>query len=571
MQKFGYTVLFILVTSISAFTQNNAYYTVLVGTFLDAKAQDFENLRSLGFLHATKLEGNLTQVYIGGFDKQRDAEKMASAVRSKGYSGAFVQERLLSEGRSTAIIQMGIRNIKKNIDWEDYYRAGDLYVILNGNQIKIVTGLYNDINDAKKDVSRVRKLGFKDAFVKRMNTTLLHQVNSFEAGGLKRPLFDITIEDNPQKNRSTPYDVVPKNYDDVRSKSPVAKDPSLPSRIPNSFGTDSALPTIRSKVKRRSALELQKVLKVQGTYSSSLDGYYGKGTTAAYEKTLMRNRDLQKYLVLSQYMNSSGQTSSDGTLQNIINNLIDDPSAPASLEKYNLPIANVYKAYLLFTTIGPNAEVNDLMNTAIRKAYQGKKIKNQPPFNYNATYAYEDLEQLILHVHYVHSAPDTDIAAPCWLFQMHPRETTNAYKAYNNFDSDHFQLQACDEFMYWPEVKLVQTIASDLNPDPKINQGDIAQAASERARLFLSPSKLSNSELKKLTKWNAKIWDNINSWAARDALHQRLVTAFKIAYFQSQVRLEDYYMNKGFKSKEAEGLALATLQTIAGPHLARFD
>ena len=103
MQKFGYTVLFILVTSISAFTQNNAYYTVLVGTFLDAKAQDFENLRSLGFLHATKLEGNLTQVYIGGFDKQRDAEKMASAVRSKGYSGAFVQERFIDDTLSAIL------------------------------------------------------------------------------------------------------------------------------------------------------------------------------------------------------------------------------------------------------------------------------------------------------------------------------------------------------------------------------------------------------------------------------------------------------------------------------------
>lgn len=568
MQKFGYAVLFVLAISLSAFAQNNAYYTVLVGTFLDAKAQEFENLRALGFLYATKLEGNLTQVYIGGFNKQGDAEKMASAVRSKGYSGAFVQERLLSEGKSTIIIQMGIRSIKKNIDWEDYYRAGALYVILNGNQIKIVTGLYNDIDDAKKDVSRVRKLGFKDAFVKRINTTLLHQVNSFEAGGLKRPLFDLTIEDDPQKNRPISYDVIPKNYEDVRPKSPVVKDPSLPNRV---LGTDSALPAIRSKVKRRSALELQKVLKVQGTYSSSLDGYYGKGTTAAYEKTLASNRDLQKYLVLSQYMNSDGRTNSDGALQNIISNLIDDPSAPASLEKYNLPIANVYKAYLIFTTIGPNAEVNDLMNTAIRKAYQGEKIKNQSPFNYNATYAYEDLEQLILHVHYVHSAPNTDIAAPCWLFQIHPRETTNAYKVYSNFDNDHFQVQTCDEFMYWPEVKLVQTIASDLNPDSKINQSDIAQAASKRASLFLSPSKLSTSEQKKLSKWNTKIWDNINSWAARDALHQRLVTAFKIAYFQSQVRLEDYFMNKGFKRKEAEGLALATLQTIAGPHLARFN
>ena len=138
MQKFGYAVLFVLAISLSAFAQNNAYYTVLVGTFLDAKAQEFENLRALGFLYATKLEGNLTQVYIGGFNKQGDAEKMASAVRSKGYSGAFVQERLLSEGKSTIIIQMGIRSIKKNIDWEDYYRAGALYVILNGNQIKIV-------------------------------------------------------------------------------------------------------------------------------------------------------------------------------------------------------------------------------------------------------------------------------------------------------------------------------------------------------------------------------------------------------------------------------------------------
>ena len=74
MQKFGYTVLLVLAISLSSFAQNSSYYTVLVGTFLDAKAQDFKNLRTLGFLHATKLEGNLTQVFIGGFDKQGDAE-----------------------------------------------------------------------------------------------------------------------------------------------------------------------------------------------------------------------------------------------------------------------------------------------------------------------------------------------------------------------------------------------------------------------------------------------------------------------------------------------------------------
>ena len=46
-----------------------------------------------------------------------------------------------------------------------------------------------------------------------------------------------------------------------------------------------------------------------------------------------------------------------------------------------------------------------------------------------------------------------------------------------------------------------------LDAYSKINQSDIAQAASKRASLFLSPSKLSTSEQKKLTKWNTKIWD----------------------------------------------------------------
>ena len=37
-------------------------------------------------------------------------------------------------------------------------------------------------------------------------------------------------------------------------------------------------PAIRNKVKRTSALDLQKVLKSQKYYSGSLDGLYGKGT-----------------------------------------------------------------------------------------------------------------------------------------------------------------------------------------------------------------------------------------------------------------------------------------------------
>jgi hypothetical protein len=37
------------------------------------------------------------------------------------------------------------------------------------------------------------------------------------------------------------------------------------------------------------------------------------------------------------------------------------------------------------------------------------------------------------------------------------------------------------------------------------------------------------------------------------------------------VRLEDYFMDQGFDETQAKGLALATLQTIVGTPLDRFE
>ena len=64
--------------------------------------------------------------------------------------------------------------------------------------------------------------------------------------------------------------------------------------------------------------------------------------------------------------------------------------------------------------------------------------------------------------------------------------------------------------------------------------------------------------------------DNLNAWATRDPLHQRMAVALRVVFYQSQVRLEDYYLNQEFNEEEAKGLALATLQTLVGYHLSRF-
>jgi hypothetical protein len=65
--------------------------------------------------------------------------------------------------------------------------------------------------------------------------------------------------------------------------------------------------------------------------------------------------------------------------------------------------------------------------------------------------------------------------------------------------------------------------------------------------------------------------NNLGHWAQRDPLHQRFLPPFKILFYQTAVRLEDFFMDKGFGSEEARVLALATLRSSVGPSLQRFQ
>ncbi|MBK8706015.1 MAG: hypothetical protein IPN33_22290 [Saprospiraceae bacterium] len=82
-----------------------------------------------------------------------------------------------------------------------------------------------------------------------------------------------------------------------------------------------------------------------------------------------------------------------------------------------------------------------------------------------------------------------------------------------------------------------------------------------------SPTK---DEQRKAESWNQQVWDGLNIWSAKDPMHQQMVTAFKVMYFQSQVRLEDYFIDRGFEAEEAKTLAIQMLQALVGVQLARF-
>ena len=482
---------------------------------------------------------------------------------------------------------MATRKIDSKMEWEKFMEAGQLYGIPEGNLLKIVTGPYANTDVAQKDLGRVRKLGYKDAFVKTANSIQLIPLTEFETG-LKKPLIPLGLNESAGKSSVLPPSQPagqPSSYEVLTARTPDVAQPAPQTSIPSSYeyyagaptslnagtasGTGVSLPAINGKIKRNSVLELQKILKAENSYQGALDGYYGSGTASGYENFLQQNRTIRKYQVLAENMALPGQGDTNNELQRVIDALATNPSAGSRLDAFNEPIARAYRAYEIFSAMGASPDVNRMMNAAIRDAFANQAATGLP-FDPYATYAYQDIGQLVLHIYYIHCASSTNVAAPCWLASRHPQEATRAFQSCAGAPNAGLKMQACGQFENWPEIKVLVAIAADLNTDQNFNQQRLAQAATERARLYAAPTPLNKSEQKAVEGWSKNLTSGLNTWASRDPLHQQINAAFQTMFFQSQTRLEDYFMSKGYDANQATGLALATLHTLVAYYTQRF-
>ncbi len=574
------------------FGQSNTFYTVFVGNYPDPQAEQFSLLKRYGFLYKEDLQQNIAKVYIGGFDNKKAAVELMNKIKPM-YTEASVVEQKLRPNNEVTVIQVATRIFNQEIEWQKFEPLQNLYAMIDGDKIKIATGIYPSFEAAKRDLEHIRASGFDDAFIKNVNETLIKGLSSFETG-LKKPLIPIQLEDRPvavsQSNNNakikrpsppaaTKKEVItsrqpsPRGYE---SMIPMNGQPQVQPKSPNASNNNNTYsgvkgidrqPNIRSQVKRTSVIELQKVLKLAGTYNGQLDGYYGPGTTAGYSTLMQQNRDLQKYAVLSQYA-ESGQADMR-PLQQALNNLPNNPNAQSVIDGSREAIAIAYKAYRLFGSLGPTNEVNQMMNAAIKQAYSGQ-FQGPAPFDYSATYAYNDWSQLVLHLLFIHGSPNNTYATPCWLVEKHPQESATAQAVFANLNSSSFLMQNCGNFMEWEEIRMLVAISSDMSGNRKVNPQEAAADASLRSQLYTTSAGLEKSNQATYERWNRDLWANLNNWSLSDPLHQRMVTSLKVAYFQTQVRLEDFFMDKGFKYNEASGLALATLESLVGRDLQRF-
>jgi SPOR domain len=236
--------------------QLSAFYTVQLGNFDDnVKQADFEAIRSYAYVY--KKDGI---VFIGGFNSDEAAEPLLAKIKAKGYDDAFVAARSYKKAQNVHIIQLATKNAGENINWRTYAKVGDLFSMPNGNQVRIVHGYYTDLNDARVKLKEITNMGFADAFVKTVRDVQLSPVTDFDTGDKSFLAQPTEVEEAPEVNTKG----VPTEYR-------------------------------YTGVKRKSAIKLQEALREIGTYGGAVDGQFGKGTAAAYDKSLKINRRLKSY------------------------------------------------------------------------------------------------------------------------------------------------------------------------------------------------------------------------------------------------------------------------------------
>jgi hypothetical protein len=428
---------------------------------------------------------------------------------------------------------------KKNgepINWSAFAKAGKIYVIPSEKEVKIVSAGFANDSIAALALAFLQKNGFKGAFLKTIAQNLLHKVGSFETGGTL--LLNESIKFVEEEKKITPPPTEP---------------------IP------TAAPAIDYYAGRFSNTQLKAALTDMELYKGKIDDTNDSRLESIFTKAKEKNRILAKYVILAQAMKPANEKFSD--LQKAINSVNNNPAlAEQTLKKSTLPIAKAYRAYILFTKDGGDvSDVNKLMNQAIQDAF--KSVKENPfTFDPTATYSYQNLGQLLLHLRYIQGVAKDEPLAPTWLFTEHPKEAAAAFSHGKNY-----KIVASDEFLNtFEELKMVMSMAQDLNPAWKPDDKQEAQNAQFRTKMYYLPTSVDIKTKEELKDWNKALWKGLEEWVKKDDANMPVYQAFKATYYRSLQRFESYFLSKKIKQEDATVLSLNILKQSIGKSLEKY-
>lgn len=274
--------------SIISFGQNanDSYFVIDLGSFNSPQSADFQNLQKLGFVYADELENDVFNVYLGGFGNILKAQSIIDDLKKLNYKDAKVETKSASKGKNVSVVQIGIYGTNENINWTELEQAGKLFTATEDENVRVITGVYNDQVAATSRAEALQAKGFDNAYVINLNSNKLHLVSSFDKTlSAMKPEAIVSAHQTPANEF-------------VSKGGPVKESSAPPSArlIPR-----SEPPSINAKLKRQSVVLLQKVLNGFRPLPDNIqEGMYSAETNQAYTEQFNSNAKLKNYEIISQ-------------------------------------------------------------------------------------------------------------------------------------------------------------------------------------------------------------------------------------------------------------------------------
>lgn len=273
--------------SFTFFGQNgtDSYFVIKLGKFSEPKAEDFSDLKNLGYIYADELENNEFYVYVGGFGNMLDAQSKVDEIKKLNFKNAVVEPRPSNKGKDVSVVQLAIFGAQESIDWSQLEAAGKLYTATEDENVRVITGIYKDAVSATKRAEALHANGFHNAYVINLNSSKLHFVSSFDKAASAIKPAAIVSGLSPEKDVFT------------AKGGPALESTTAPPAarlIPRSDP-----PSINQNIKRQSVKLLQKVLNSLKAYPSEADGVYSAETANAYNGQFVENAKLKNYQTIT--------------------------------------------------------------------------------------------------------------------------------------------------------------------------------------------------------------------------------------------------------------------------------
>lgn len=155
---------------------NQVYFHIQLGRYDEQSSAipSFDALKDLGDINS-ELMGKSTRISIGNFRDRNDAMELLQTIKNKGYKDAFIitstqpiREDISDNQQVGYMIQLIVLKEPKINTFKELLNLGVLHqqYLPEKDVNKMLLGIYESEQEATETLQKVKKKGFKKAFVK---------------------------------------------------------------------------------------------------------------------------------------------------------------------------------------------------------------------------------------------------------------------------------------------------------------------------------------------------------------------------------------------------------------------